>query len=71
MASFQLSVWKKDPRAQGGYRQILPSIWTSQGFDGWSAAVHLAAMLVITDWTSTPQNKGRPTYIIRNETPET
>lgn len=70
MKVFDLTVWKKDPKAPGGYRKI--GAFPVKGSDGFSAARYLTGLLGIKprDWLATLSNAGRPEIIIRNETPE-
>jgi hypothetical protein len=66
---FTLSVWAKNHRAPGGYHLVYRFNWR-EGVDSYDAAKRLAGYLCLEDWESTYANKGRPSYIIRNEGPE-
>jgi hypothetical protein len=69
LKTFQFTLWRKNRYALGGYERA-PSTYSTRGVDGFNAAQRLADLFEIIDWKSTPTNNGRPTYIIRNETPE-
>ena len=65
---FHISIWGRNDTAPGGYSFI--SAHTVTAIDGLHAAKRVAAWHRWTNdaWMDSPENKGRPEIIIRNDT---